>query len=97
MRPNLFKPVLAACCRGTMHGSSLLATESTVADADDLKFALDELVTEFHTNQTAVHVKVSFGSSGNFCAKLQNKLHSTCISRRTSSIRANLSKRGPCA
>jgi molybdate transport system substrate-binding protein len=53
--------------------TGLRAAEITVAAAADLKFALDELVTEFHTNQTAVHVKVTYGSSGNFYAQLQNQ------------------------
>lgn len=49
------------------------ATEITVAAAADLKFALDELVAEFHTNQPSIQVKVTYGSSGNFYAQLQNK------------------------
>jgi molybdate transport system substrate-binding protein len=49
------------------------ATELAVAAAADLKFALDELVTEFHTNQPAIQVKVTYGSSGNFYAQLQNR------------------------
>jgi molybdate transport system substrate-binding protein len=49
------------------------AAELTVAAAADLKFALDELVTEFHTNQPAIKVKVTYGSSGNFFAQLQNQ------------------------
>lgn len=53
--------------------TGLRAAEITVAAAADLKFALDELVTKFHTNQTAVHVKVTYGSSGNFYAQLQNQ------------------------
>jgi len=54
-------------------GANLRAAELTVAAASDLKFALDELVTEFHTNQPAIRVKVTYGSSGNFFAQLQNK------------------------
>lgn len=53
--------------------TSLRAAELTVAAAADLKFALDELVTEFHTNQPAIKVKVTYGSSGNFFAQLQNQ------------------------
>jgi molybdate transport system substrate-binding protein len=52
----------------TSHGAEL-----TVAAASDLKFALDELVAEFHTNQPVVRVKITYGSSGNFFAQLQNK------------------------
>jgi molybdate transport system substrate-binding protein len=44
-----------------------------VAAAADLKFALDQLVTEFQTNQSVVRVKVTYGSSGNFFAQLQNR------------------------
>lgn len=46
------------------------AGEITVAAASDLKFVLDELVTEFHTNQTAVRVKVTYGSSGTILVQL---------------------------
>jgi molybdate transport system substrate-binding protein len=49
------------------------AAELTVAAAADLKFAFDELVAGFHTNQPAIKVKVSYGSSGNFYAQLQNQ------------------------
>lgn len=53
------------------------AAELKVAAAADLKFALDELVTEFHANQPThqptVKVAVSYGSSGNFYAQLQNQ------------------------
>lgn len=52
---------------------SVHAAEITVAAAADLKFALDELVTEFQTNQLAIKVKVTYGSSGNFYAQLQNQ------------------------
>ncbi len=51
----------------------LRAVEVTVAAAADLKFALDELVAEFRTNQPAIQIKVTYGSSGNFYAQLQNK------------------------
>ena len=51
----------------------LRAAEITVAAAADLKFALDELVTEFHTNQPDIQVNVTYGSSGNFYTQLQNK------------------------
>ncbi len=49
------------------------ATELTVAAAADLKFALDDLVAKFQTNQPSVSVRVTYGSSGNFYAQLQNK------------------------
>lgn len=49
------------------------AAELNIAAAADLKFALDELVTEFHTRHLATQVKVTYGSSGNFYAQLQNQ------------------------
>jgi molybdate transport system substrate-binding protein len=54
-------------------GSTALAAQLTVAAAADLSFALDDLVAEFQTNQTAVTIKVTYGSSGNFYAQLQNQ------------------------
>ena len=47
--------------------------ELTVAAASDLKFALDEILAEFQKGQPDVHVKVSYGSSGNFFGQLSNK------------------------
>jgi molybdate transport system substrate-binding protein len=55
-------------CAGNLH-----AAELTVAAASDLKFALDELVGEFNTKQPDIKVKVTYGSSGNFFAQLQNQ------------------------
>ena len=49
------------------------AGELTVAAAADLKFAMEELVAEFHTNQPGTTVKVTYGSSGNFFAQIQNR------------------------
>ena len=47
--------------------------EVTVAAASDLKFALDELVQEFHRIHNDIHVSVSYGSSGNFYSQLSNQ------------------------
>lgn len=52
---------------------SIHAAEIRVAAAADLKFALDELVQEFQTEQPAIKVSVTYGSSGNFYAQLQNQ------------------------
>jgi molybdate transport system substrate-binding protein len=49
------------------------AAQISVAAAADLKFALDELVAEFHTNQAAIRIKITYGSSGHFFAQLQNQ------------------------
>lgn len=51
----------------------LRAAELTVAAASDLKFALDELAGEFRTNHPDVMVRITYGSSGNFFAQLQNE------------------------
>jgi molybdate transport system substrate-binding protein len=59
---------------GILAGAGVVpAAELTVAAAADLKFALDDLVAKFQTNQSSVNVKVTYGSSGNFYAQLQNK------------------------
>lgn len=49
------------------------AAEIQVAAASDLKFALDDLVAEFHSKQPDHHIRVSYGSSGNFYAQIQNQ------------------------
>ncbi|MDZ4814962.1 MAG: molybdate ABC transporter substrate-binding protein [Verrucomicrobiota bacterium] len=53
--------------------SSLHAAEISVAAASDLKFALDELTREFRKHHSDVKVKITYGSSGNFYAQLQNQ------------------------
>jgi len=45
--------------------------EITVAAAADLRSALDEITSHFQT-ETAVHVKVVYGSSGNLFQQIQN-------------------------
>lgn len=47
--------------------------EITIAAAADLKFAMDELVTEFRANRSDIVVKATYGSSGNFFAQIQNR------------------------
>jgi len=49
------------------------AAELRIAAAADLKFALDDLVAGFHAQHPEVEVVVSYGSSGNFFAQLQNQ------------------------
>jgi molybdate transport system substrate-binding protein len=53
--------------------AAVSAAELTVAAASDLKFAMDELASEFRTHHPAILVKISYGSSGNFYAQLQNR------------------------
>jgi molybdate transport system substrate-binding protein len=55
-----------------LFGARVSAAELSVAAAADLKFALDDLVRDFHTNHPGTTVKVTYGSSGNFFAQLQN-------------------------
>src|SRR5262249_37896456 len=43
----------------------------SIAAAADLRFALDDLVKEFEQKNPAVKVNVTYGSSGNFFAQLQ--------------------------
>jgi molybdate transport system substrate-binding protein len=45
--------------------------EITVAAASDLQFVLPEIAARFE-KQTGIHVKPTFGSSGNFFAQIQN-------------------------
>lgn len=45
----------------------------TVAAAADLKFALDEVISEFRKAHPPVDVKVTYGSSGSFYAQLSNR------------------------
>lgn len=45
----------------------------TVAAAADLKFAMDELVKEFQAAHPGTEVGVTYGSSGNFYAQLENR------------------------
>ena len=52
-------------------GSVSWAAELKVAAASDLAFVLPEIVAAFE-KQTGAIVKVSFGSSGNFTAQIQN-------------------------
>lgn len=66
------KIILFLFCLG-LGATRASAAEIKVAAASDLRFALDELVTEFQANQSAVKVKVTYGSSGTFFAQLKNK------------------------
>lgn len=48
-------------------------TSVAVAAASDLKFAFDEVVTEFTRQNSRIEVKVTYGSSGNFFTQLSNQ------------------------
>jgi molybdate transport system substrate-binding protein len=53
--------------------SAAQAAELLVAAASDLKFAMDELVAQFRTNEPSIQVKATYGSSGTFFAQIQNQ------------------------
>jgi molybdate transport system substrate-binding protein len=44
----------------------------SVAAAADLKFALDDILSAFHQDHPDIQVRVTYGSSGNFFAQLNN-------------------------
>lgn len=71
MKNYIFRLLLVGMI--SLAGTSSRAAELTIAAAADLKFAMDQLVTEFQTNQPGTTVKVAYGSSGNFFAQLQNR------------------------
>jgi molybdate transport system substrate-binding protein len=71
MKNYIFRLLLVGLI--SLTGTSSRAAELTIAAAADLKFAMDQLVTEFQTNQPGTTVKVAYGSSGNFFAQLQNR------------------------
>jgi molybdate transport system substrate-binding protein len=48
------------------------AQKLTVAAAADLRFALDELATQFRAAHPEVDLAITYGSSGNFFAQIQN-------------------------
>jgi len=49
------------------------AADLQVAAAADLQFALDDLIAGFHANHPGHRVRVTYGSSGNFYAQIQNQ------------------------
>jgi molybdate transport system substrate-binding protein len=48
------------------------AQKLTVAAAADLRFALDELASQFRATHPEVDLAITYGSSGNFFAQIQN-------------------------
>lgn len=50
----------------------LKAETALVAAASSMKFAIDELVLEFHQRRPEIQINVSFGSSGNFHSQIIN-------------------------
>src|SRR6476646_8306451 len=63
----------AGCGKADPSTSRRAANEVRVAAAADLKFALDEIITEFGKRHPDLIVKATYGSSGNFYAQLSSK------------------------
>src|SRR6266481_7752297 len=68
VKPSLRCLMLLSCL---LAFRTATAQEIRVAAAADLKFALDELDAQFE-KQTGRRLNVSYGSSGNFFAQIQN-------------------------
>jgi molybdate transport system substrate-binding protein len=61
------------CPAPPLHAGETEATQTiTVAAAADLKFALDPIVADFEKQHSNVTVRVSYGSSGNLFAQIDN-------------------------
>jgi len=70
--------LLAACLAGTFgcrgeQAPAAAEREVHVAAAADLKFAFDDLASEFQGKNPGIKVSATYGSSGNFYAQLSNK------------------------
>jgi molybdate transport system substrate-binding protein len=68
---NFRRLVLAIAIFFGLSGGLGVAQEITVAAAADLQFAFNDVAARFE-KETGKHVKLIFGSSGNFFAQLQN-------------------------
>jgi molybdate transport system substrate-binding protein len=68
---NFRRLVLAIAVFFGLSGGLGVAQEITVAAAADLQFAFNDLAARFEKD-TGKHVKLIFGSSGNFFAQIQN-------------------------
>lgn len=68
-----FETILLLFVGGVCGGNPLVAQRPSigVAAASDLQSVMPEIATAFE-NQTGTHVEVSYGSSGNFFAQIQN-------------------------
>jgi molybdate transport system substrate-binding protein len=66
----VFARFLIACC-ALLLAAPAAAETLTVAAASDLQFALKEISARYE-QETGTHVQITFGSSGNFLAQIQN-------------------------
>lgn len=67
--------LLATGCRekpASTDANDAAPAELTIAAAADLKFALDTLSREFHSQHPEIRPAITYGSSGNFYAQIQN-------------------------
>lgn len=64
--------LLAAFAACAVPAPAAGAQKLTVAAAADLRFALDELASRFRAAHPAVDLAITYGSSGNFFAQIQN-------------------------
>ena len=65
--------LLLVVCLLSLTTVSILAETATVqvAAAADLVYCLDELTTIFHQQQPSIDLKLTTGSSGNFCTQIE--------------------------
>lgn len=73
MNTRRFKPALAFIALGLCMSMSARAGNLTVAAAANFKYALDELVALYEASHADTRINVTYGSSGNFYAQLQNQ------------------------
>ena len=66
------RPMLLAVATLILSATCVRAEFLSVAAASDLKFALEDCLQAFRKDNPDVEVKVSYGSSGNFCAQISN-------------------------
>jgi len=66
-RTNLLLSILLILATPFVRADTL-----TVAAAADLKFALEDCLAAFRKDNPGIEVKVSYGSSGNFCTQIAN-------------------------
>ncbi|RKR88289.1 molybdate transport system substrate-binding protein [Micromonospora pisi] len=66
--------ILTGCGAGndTADGAGAQQKVVKVAAASDLKFALDDVLKDFRTDNPTTNVEVTYGSSGNFATQLSN-------------------------
>ena len=66
---KLFKLLFVTC--SLFVSTTVHAEMITIAAAADLKFAMDEIVTEFNKNHSGDEVRIVYGSSGKFLTQIQ--------------------------